>query len=163
MDGMVGWWPSNSTWHHMLHSRAWWVVSTHEIVINVFEDLLWCLCNHSGPSIHYLEYWNVLLSSARAWHWACPVTRLKNSNNNVSRDRKRKESILDQIWNFCCLFFFWWSKRNGNNLPHLHCGIASFLLTDVLPLSLWLESLVWVSTEFLVWTLSFPFYKKTYQ
>lgn len=84
------------TWHHMASNRAGYVVSTHE---TVRHRCLWrpstTSRNCSHLSSNYLEYWNTLLPKARAEGLGCPMTLLKkNSSNNTSRDRRRKESIL---------------------------------------------------------------------
>lgn len=98
MDGqMAGWWPppANSMWHHTVYGRAWYAVSTHEIVTCVSEDPRWLPFNRSCPSTNYLEYQNAVLSSSRAYSLGltCDSPKEKQLQQHEQRQKEERKHL----------------------------------------------------------------------
>lgn len=94
MDGGMDGDP-NSMWHYMVYNSTRYTVSTHAIVICSSPGSPYMTpCNPFHPS----TIWNIKIPHYQMPEpkvWACPRTfSEKNSSNNMSRDRKRKESLF---------------------------------------------------------------------
>lgn len=97
---------NHSEHHHLLSS------------LNPLHDFHLTLSN-LPPTIWNTE--NTLLSDGR---------HLKNSNDSMKRDRKRKESIFGPNLELLVLVFILTINTEWHRLTYLHCGTASFLLMD---------------------------------